>query len=295
MRRIAAVVNAGSGSRDFHDVPGLIAGAFAVHGVEPSVAVVPGGEIGDAARHALQGGASVVVAGGGDGTVSTVASVLAGTGIPLGVLPFGTLNHFARDLRIPLEMEAAVGTIAAGHSVAVDVGEVNGRYFINNASLGLYPRLVWEREKERRAGRGKLGALAVAAVRTWQRYRRVHVIVNNGEQQRVVRTPFVFVGNNEYELEGLEVGRRERVTDGRLQVCTAPDMTRMELVRVVAGAFTGRLRAVDHFESLCATECSIQARSRRQGVTLDGELYVMTMPLLFRTHPGMLRVLVPES
>ena len=159
--------------------------------------------------------------------------------------------------------------------------------------MGLYPRLVREREKEQRAGRAKWKALAVAAVRTWQQYRREHVIVNNGDQAWKVRTPFVFVGNNEYELEGFQVGRRQRLTDGRLQVCTAPEMTRSELVRVVAGAFTGRLRAADHFESLCATECSIEARSSSQGVTLDGELYVMTMPLHFRTRPGMLRVIVP--
>jgi diacylglycerol kinase family enzyme len=123
----------------------------------------------------------------------------------------------------------------------------------------------------------------------------VRVIVNDGDRPQVVRTPFVFVGNNEYELEGIEVGRRQRLTDGRLQVCTAPGMTRMELVRVVAGAFTGRLRAADHFESLCTTQCSIEARSSPHSVTLDGELYVMTMPLRFRTRPGMLRVIVPVS
>ncbi len=205
------------------------------------------------------------------------------------------MNHFAKDLRIPLDFEAAVQAVVAGHSAAVDLGEVNGRYFINNASLGIYPRLVREREKEQRAGRAKWKALAVAAVRTWQQYRHEHVIVNNGDQAWKVRTPFVFVGNNEYELEGFQAGRRQRLTDGRLQVCTAPEMTRRELVRVVAGAFTGRLRAADHFESLCATECSIEARSSSQGVTLDGELYVMTMPLRFRSRPGMLRVIVPAS
>jgi diacylglycerol kinase family enzyme len=109
----------------------------------------------------------------------------------------------------------------------------------------------------------------------------------------VVRTPFVFIGNNEYELEGFKVGRRERLIDGCLQVCTAPGLTRMEFVRVVAGAFTGRLRAADHFESMCAKELSIEARRSRLGVTLDGELYVMTMPLRFRSRPGILRVLVP--
>src|SRR5688572_19322610 len=108
MVRIAVVVNAGSGTGDARDAADRIVRAFAAHGVAPSLAVVPGGEVGDAARRALQEGASSVVGGGGDGTLSTVASVLAGTGTPLGILPLGTLNHFAKDLSIPLDVEAAV-------------------------------------------------------------------------------------------------------------------------------------------------------------------------------------------
>jgi diacylglycerol kinase family enzyme len=294
MARIGVVVNARSGTGNT-DVADRLAGAFAAHGIEPSLAVVPGSEVGDAARRAVQEGASTVVAGGGDGTVSTVASVLADAAVPLGILPLGTLNHFAKDLRIPLEVEAAVEVIAAGHCAAVDLAEVNGRYFINNASIGIYPRLVREREKEQRAGRTKWKALAVAAVRTLQQYRHVHVIVSDGDRPWKTRTPFVFVGNNEYELEGFDVGRRQRLTDGRIQVCTAPGMTRMELVRVVMRAFAGRLRAADHFDALSASECSIEAHSSPQSVTLDGELYVMTMPLRFRSRPGMLRVIVPAS
>lgn len=295
MGRIAVVVNAGSRSGDLPGLAERITAAFAVHQAAPSMVIVRGGDVRDAANRALQQGASAVVAGGGDGTVSTVASVLAGTPVPLGILPLGTLNHFAKDLHIPQDLDAAVQTIAAGHAIKVDVGDVNGRCFINTASLGVYARLVWEREQQQLSGRGKWRALAVAAVRVLRSYRRIHVIVNNGEQSRVVRTPFVFVGNNEYELEGSDVGRRPRLTGGRLQVCIAPEMNRIELVRLVAGAFTGRLQGADHFEAMSATECSIRTRSWRQGVTLDGELLVLRMPLLFRTRPGMLHVLVPAA
>jgi len=295
MGRIAVVVNAGSRSGDLPGLAERITAAFAAHQAAPSMVIVRGGDVRDAANRALQQGASAVVAGGGDGTVSTVASVLAGTPVPLGILPLGTLNHFAKDLHIPQDLDAAVQTIAAGHAIKVDVGDVNGRCFINTASLGVYARLVWEREQQQLSGRGKWRALAVAAVRVLRSYRRIHVIVNNGEQSRVVRTPFVFVGNNEYELEGSDVGRRPRLTGGRLQVCIAPEMNRIELVRLVAGAFTGRLRGADHFEAMSATECSIRTRSWRQGVTLDGELLVLRMPLLFRTRPGMLHVLVPAA
>jgi len=295
MGRTAVVVNAGSKSGELPDLAERITAAFAAHQITPSIAIVRGRDVQDAARRALREGASAVVAGGGDGTISTVAAVLAGTPTPLGILPLGTLNHFAKDLQIPQDLDAAVQTIAAGHAIAVDVGDVNGHCFINTASLGVYARLVWEREQQQRTGRGKWKALAVAAVRVLRSYRRIHVIVNNGEQSRAVRTPFVFVGNNEYELEGADVGRRPRLTGRRLQVCIAPEMTRTELVRLVAGAFTGRLRGADHFEAMSATECSIRTRSWRQGVTLDGELLVLRMPLLFTIRPGALHVLVPAA
>jgi diacylglycerol kinase family enzyme len=295
MGRIAVVVNAGSRSGDLPGLAERITAAFAAHQAAPSMVIVRGGDVRGAVNRALQEGASAVVAGGGDGTVSTVASVLAGTPVPLGILPLGTLNHFAKDLHIPQDLDAAVQTIAAGHAITVDVGDVNGRCFINTASLGVYARLVWEREQQQLSGRGKWRALAVAAVRVLRSYRRIHVVVNNGEQSRVVRTPFVFVGNNEYELEGANVGRRPRVTGGRLQVCIAPEMTRIELVRLVAGAFTGGLRGADHFEAMGATECSIRTRSWRQGVTLDGEFLVLRMPLHFRIRPGMLHVIVPAA
>lgn len=295
MGRIAVVVNAGSKSGEVSGLAERISAAFAAHQIAPSIVFVRGGDVHGAAVRALQDGASAVVAGGGDGTIGTVAAVLAGTPTPLGVLPLGTLNHFAKDLQIPQDLEAAVQTIAAGHAINVDVGDVNGHCFINTASLGVYARLVWEREQQQLAGRGKWKALAVAAVRVFRSYRHIHVIVNNGEQSRVVRTPFVFVGNNEYELEGANVGRRPGLTGGRLQVCIAPEMTRIELVRLVAGAFTGGLQGADHFEAMSATECSIRTRSRRQGVTLDGELLALRMPLLFTIRPGALQVLVPAA
>ena len=125
-----------------------------------------------AARSALADGAKTIVAAGGDGTVSAIASALAGSAVAFGVLPLGTLNHFAKDLNIPLVLEDAAKTIAAGHSIAVDVGEVNGRTFINNSSLGLYPHIVRHREtQQRRLGRGKWPALAWATLTLLRRSR----------------------------------------------------------------------------------------------------------------------------
>jgi hypothetical protein len=101
---------------------------------------------------AKRGEIDAVVVGGGDGSVRTVASVLADTGVPLGVLPLGTLNHFARDLGIPLDVEAAAETIAKGDVRVVDLAKANGEIFINNASIGIYPYLVIARERQGRPG-----------------------------------------------------------------------------------------------------------------------------------------------
>lgn len=123
------------GGRVASEGPGLVdelRAALARHGVESQVRVVDGGELAALARDGRDGHDAVVV-GGGDGSVASVAAVLAGQRVPLGVLPFGTLNHFARDLGIPSELDAAVATIAAGRTRAVDVAEVNGRVFVTTA------------------------------------------------------------------------------------------------------------------------------------------------------------------
>src|SRR5215213_6089188 len=127
------------------------------------------GELRAAIRDALDTHPEALVAGGGDGTVSTLAAALAGTSIPLGVLPLGTLNHFAKDAGIPLDLQKAVETIAARHTRHVDVGRVNDRTFINNSSIGVYPSFVHFRERFRAAGRSKWVASALAAVEVLRR------------------------------------------------------------------------------------------------------------------------------
>jgi diacylglycerol kinase family enzyme len=275
--------------------PTQVADAFAAASHTPAIVVVAGRGMVGAARDAVRHGSGVVVAGGGDGSVSAVASVLAGTGTRLGVLPLGTLNHFAKDLGLPLDLAGAVRVITGGRSTAVDVGEVNGHTFINNSSVGLYPRMVWERAQEQERGRHKWHALAVAVWRVWRRYRRVVVEVGDRGSERLVRTPFVFVGNNEYTLEGVGLGGRRRLDAGRLHVCMAPGLRRIDVARVLVAALAGRLDGIDRFESVTAAEFSISAQRRRLGVSLDGELAVLRTPLRYKVRPGALHVMVPGA
>ena len=238
-------------------------------------------------------GHTVVVAGGGDGTINAVAAALIDTDAALGVLPLGTLNHFAKDLRIPLDAAGAAAVIAGGASERIDVGEVNGRIFVNNSSIGIYPSVVAERERLQEQGQPKWIALGVAFSRIWWRYRHLHASIAVGASTFRATTPFVFVGNNEYQLQGLHLGARESLTAGRMQVCLAPRTSRIDLIRIVGAAIAGHLDGNDTLEAFVTTECSIQASHRSLLVSTDGEVTRMRSPLRYRIRPRALRVLVP--
>jgi len=246
-----------------------------------------------AANHAVKAGCTMLIAAGGDGTVSTVASIAIAHGAVLGVLPLGTMNHFARDAGIPLDLDAAAATIRCGRVVTVDVGDVNGRTFLNNSSLGLYPRLLWEREQHERRGRRKWAAFALATVRVWREDRHITVSIEGRNGVRHVRSPFVFVGNNEYAIDGGRIDVRSSLQGGVLQLCLAPNATRSQMTRIVLAAIAGRLGTVTGFESVPTTELTITASSRRVGVSLDGELTVLESPLRYLTRRRALQVMVP--
>ena len=124
----------------------------------------------------------------------------------LGVLPLGTLNHFAKDLNIPPDLDAAVNIIANRKTLDIDVGEVNGRVFINNSSLGLYPDVVRGRELRQRLGFGKWHSLARSAFSVFRRYPLLDVRLTVDGKEITTRTPFVFIGNNEYQIESFDIG-----------------------------------------------------------------------------------------
>jgi diacylglycerol kinase family enzyme len=254
-----------------------------------------GAEIGDLVRQAVAQGASLVVAGGGDGTVNAVASALVGSEAALGVLPLGTLNHFAKDLKIPLEIDAAVENVFSGRIAAIDVGEVNGRIFLNNSSLGLYPRIVRYREAERAQGHNKWIAFARAIVAALRRHSLFHVRLHGDGGQALSRaTAFVFIGNNEYEMSGANIGARKSLEGGQLWVCLPRRGGRLDLLHLALRALVGRLRDRD-LHVLKAGEIVIEMRKPRPSVATDGEVVDMAAPLTYRIRPRTLKVVVPAE
>lgn len=268
---------------------------FQSRGMPVDVAVADdGASITQLARQAIAAGATTIVAGGGDGTISAVASTLVNSKIALGVLPMGTLNHFAKDIGVPLALEDAVDTVLAGHVRAIDVGGVNGAHFINNASLGLYPAIVQEREEAQLRGHSKWLSFAKASLSALMRYRQIYIQLTDPEGI-VTReeTPFVFVGNNEYEVSGSQLGKRRTLDGGQLWVYRAPHANRVQLL-------SSLIQAVHRFdknagiEVFSAGEFSITSNRHHLRIAIDGEVIRMSTPLQFNIHRGALNVITPS-
>ena len=244
---------------------------------------------------ALASGAQLVVAGGGDGTISAVAARLAGKPATLGVLPLGTLNHFAKDLGIPLQLEAAIDTIAHGRVQEVDLAEVNGRVFINNSSIGLYPDIVLDRERQRRRlGRGKWRALLAASVHAARDIPALTVRIESADGAIVRQTPFVFVGNNVYTMEGFSIGARERLDAGQLSLYMTQRTGRFALLRLALRALFHRLDQARDFDVTTSPSFVVHTPSARERVATDGEVVLVDTPLRYRVLPRALRVIVPR-
>lgn len=289
-------MNAGSGSVLGDETARSLRERFIAHGLRAEVHLAASGaEIVALARRAARGEAEVVVAGGGDGTVSAVAAELTGTGKVLGVLPLGTLNNFSKDLGIPQSLGAAVRTIAEGVAEEIDLAEVNGRVFINNSSIGLYPKMVVRRERQQqKLGRGKWAAALWASLRLFRVSPFLKVDIELGGRTFQRKTPFVFVGNNEYEMDMYNIGRRRSLSEGKLSLYFLHRQGRWGLVMLFWKTVTRRLRQWKEFEAVATEHVTVRAKRKRLRVALDGEVAVMRTPLEYRTRPKALRVIVPR-
>lgn len=296
--RPAVILNDSSGTGDKEQARERLSAIFSESKVEARISLARSGEeIIDLAREAVRDDCQPIIAGGGDGTINAVASVIVDTDRTLGVLPLGTLNHFAKDLHIPLDLDEAARIALGGREARVDVGEVEGRIFLNNSSLGLYPSIVRHREKQQeQLGRGKWPAFIWATLTMLKRYPFLSVKLSTDDQKLIRHTPFVFVGNNEYEMESFNVGARSCIDAGHLSLYVAHRTGRLGLLRLAWRALFGGLRDEEDFDALCTKEVFIETRRpKRLRVATDGEVTIMTTPLHYRVRPGALRVHVPKG
>ncbi len=296
--RVAVILNGKSGSvgaDQCEQKASAIAQAFSQVGVDVTMQRCEPADLVASARRAAGLGVDAVVAAGGDGTVSAVASALAGTEMPLAVLPMGTLNHFARDLGMPTDLVDATRAIAEGRLTAVDVATVNDRVLINNSSIGLYAAAVVERDAEqKRTGAGKWVAMGRAVWKILRQFPRQRVTLTVGDRVLTGRMPIVFVGNNEFIVEPRGFGKRERLDAGVLSIYAARSRSPLGLLWHSLRAMFGRAEHVAELEVLTGTRACIESSPRMLRVAVDGEVVQMTSPLRYEIRPGALRVIAPR-
>ncbi len=292
--KVAVIMNSGAGGLDgtgCDEQVSRIKAAFSAVGVEAEVILCEGKNLAQTARAAAASAVDAVVAAGGDGTVSTIAGALAGGDVPLAVLPLGTLNHFARDIGMPSDLEEAARAISAQHVERIDIGKVNGHFFINNSSIGLYPEMVLSRDAERkRSGISKGWAMLIAIRRVLSRFPLMRVRVITEQTLVVSPTPFLFVGNNFYALDALKLGQRAHLNRGLLSLYMVRCTGRLKMFWLMVRALLQRLDAVEDFETRSVTELRVDLHRRRLQVAIDGEVTSMHSPLHYQIWPQALRV-----
>jgi diacylglycerol kinase family enzyme len=291
---IAVVLNDSSGQGESTKAADRLKEIFAAAGKDARISLAQGGpNISAAMRRAVEEGCDTLVAGGGDGTISTGAAAVLEKGIPLGVLPLGTLNHFAKDIGIPLDIEEAAKVVLDGVVCKVDVGEINGRIFLNNSSLGVYPAIVRLREQNRTRFGGKWIAALWAALTVLRRnpFMAVRIVVE--EKTIIRRTPLLLVANNEYRMAGIHAGSRESLAKGRLALYVLNAEQRPGLLRLAGQLLVLGGDQVEELDLLMVEEATVETKRRRLQVALDGEVTTMASPLQYRIQAGALRVHVP--
>ncbi len=267
-----------------------ITAAFAAAGANADIALVEAQAIEPAIRHAST--APVVAIGGGDGTQSCAAGLLQHSASALAVLPLGTLNHLARELGVPLDLKSAAEVAVHGRRTAIDLGCVGDTVFINNASIGLYTRLVRRRDAIRLP---KWLATVPAAWGILKRMKLRPLCIDMGEGAQPIVTPLLFIGNNRYNYQGRALGKRDSLTDGVLSVYAVAPRTVLGLAGFGLRALVGRADPERDFLALGEVEILVVSGEGSVDVAHDGEVTRMALPLTFRSLPRALTVMVPAD
>ncbi|MCB6176637.1 hypothetical protein LHP98_00660 [Rhodobacter sp. Har01] len=290
---VCLLANAGSGKQE-GGVERLVAPLLAA-GIAPELRILPKGADVVAAARGARDGFATVIAAGGDGTVCGVAEALAGSETVMGILPLGTFNFFARSLGLSNDPAQAARQLAAGRVQRVAAAEVNGRLFLNNASLGLYPALLERREAAyARWGRSRLAAYwsAVRTLVSYDRPSRLRITVDGRTDHW--RSPMVFIAQNAYQLEqyGLLEGV-DLIRQGKLAIYVAPEVRRWQVLGFALKMALRTARPYRDFTLEAGEEMVIETRAPRRTIARDGERAKMQAPFRFRVLPGALKVIVP--
>ena len=295
------VMNAASGHNDASDEQRVVASVLTAAGREfefleidkpASIAAVC-----EKAVALAQARNGVVVAAGGDGTINAVAAAVLRSNCPFGVLPQGTFNYFGRANAIPQDSRAAATALLGASVSPVNVGEVNGRVFLVNASLGLYPQLLEDREAwKKQFGRSRLVAFASGLATIFKARGQLQLEVELAGTTKSLRTPTLFVGNNPLQLAqvGIDQAQTDSVNAGALAGITVRPIGTLALLGLLVRGVIGRLGDAENIDSFSFRRLRVAVRGKRRiKVATDGEVVWMTLPLVFEVADTPLLLMVP--
>ncbi len=243
-------------------------------------------------KHQREGG--IIVAAGGDGTLNSVAQALQHSQICMGIIPLGTFNYVARALHIPLDPFDAAQVIVQGKRQAIHLGNVNEYVYLNNASIGLYPKIIEQREAYNiRFGRFRSVAMMSGLIVLLREQQKFKLKLTVDGQQIPLETPLVFFGNNQLQLADLKLTLSQCVAQGKLAAVAISQLTRWQMIKLIHRLQQGDFEKAPEVSSFCATEIKIESRVKWMKVAIDGEIIKMNTPLLFKVSHDALQVMVP--
>ncbi|MEX0780550.1 MAG: diacylglycerol kinase family protein [Balneolales bacterium] len=250
-----------------------------------------GGDVKQKIERLINMGVDVLIVGGGDGTISTAASLLIDSEIVLAVLALGTKNHFAQDLGIPKDLGEAIKLLEEMNVHQIDVGDVNGHVFVNNATLGLYPKIVEERDSRRKkhGWRKWKAQIAAAFIVVW-RFPKIRLSVEYNGDRIGYKSPFLFIGNNEYEGRLMFDSHRATLSGGYLWLCTGHASGVWSLLRMAWQLRLKGIEGIKNIETNLITDVKVYSMRRRETVAIDGENLKLETPLRFSIRKNILRV-----
>jgi diacylglycerol kinase family enzyme len=248
------------------------------------------------AKQAVKQGATLVGAAGGDGTINGIASGLVGSNVPLVTIPFGTLNHFARDIGVSNNLSEAVQLFSEGTQQLIDVGQVNDRYFLNNSSLGIYPYLVRLREK-REKELGKWRAYIWATRQALRNPPSIRVRLNAVDDipNHELRVGLLFVANNQCDVWLPKPGHRACLTDNVLDLYVVEAKNQLKLFSLSWHFLINHLERLPEIQHSTPTEFWIETSNQNVSVARDGEVAHMQRPLMYKSCPQALWVRIPAK
>ncbi|MCO6384588.1 diacylglycerol kinase family protein [Oceanicola sp. 502str15] len=254
----------------------------------------PGEDISETVRKAVDGGARMVVAAGGDGTVMATAQALLGTDTALAVLPLGTFNYFARGLGLPEDPEEAAQAILRGRRHQISVGLAGSRVFLNNASLGVYPAILKERETiYRRWGRRRLMA-HWSVIKTFLRFQRpMKMKITADGETRSVRAPLLFVARSLYQLDRFGLSGTDAIRDDKFAVLIGRATSRGKLFKITWRLITGTMQEGRDYDLISARELVVETARPRNLIAFDGEKSREKSPFTFRMADAPLTIILP--